>query len=136
MLLVQRGAHISVIARNQERLDRALERIQVRVHNILMLLLLLITHASQAARRDDSQQCYAYSYAVDTASGASASLDAASARFDGRCPDAVFLCAGRATPGFFVEQSEEMFEKGMRETYWAQAWSALVRVLYALNTCR
>ena len=62
---------------------------------------------------------------MNTEAGALASIKAASEPFDGRCPDAYFLIAGSATPGFFVEQDEASLRSGMDETYWAQAFSAL-----------
>lgn len=33
-------------------------------------------------------------------------------------PDTVFCCAGGAKPGFFLEQTEEDFEHGMKTDYW------------------
>jgi NADPH:quinone reductase-like Zn-dependent oxidoreductase len=36
VLLAQSGAHVTIVARDQDRLDRALGRLQVRVHNIPM----------------------------------------------------------------------------------------------------
>lgn len=35
-----------------------------------------------------------------------------------KVPDAVFCCAGGAKPGFFLEQTEADFEKGMKTDYW------------------
>lgn len=80
----------------------------------------------QKVRQSPSQKFYAYSFAVDKASEASAALEASTIPFDGKCPDALFLCAGKSRPGFFVEQSEELLVRTMEETYWAQAWTAFV----------
>jgi 3-dehydrosphinganine reductase len=41
-------------------------------------------------------------------------------------PDAMFLCAGKSTPGFFVEEDEDSLRQGMDNGYWVQAWSSLV----------
>lgn len=46
--------------------------------------------------------------------------------YDNVPPDAVFCCAGSSTPGFFVEQDETSMRNGFDQTYWAQAWTALV----------
>jgi len=54
-----------------------------------------------------------------------AALDAACQPHGGRNPDAMFLCAGKSTPGFFVEQDEDSLRQGMDNGYWVQAWSAL-----------
>lgn len=68
----------------------------------------------------------AHSFSVDSAEGATASLEAACAAHEGRAPDAVFLVAGASRPGFFVEQTEESLKRQMDQTFWAQAWSAWV----------
>ena len=65
---------------------------------------------------------------MNTAAGAEAALEAACEAHEGRCPDAQFFMAGASTPGLFVEQDEESLKKGMDQTYWCQAWSALVSV--------
>lgn len=88
---------------------------------------MLNTCATQSHRQFPEQLIEAYSFAVDEAKGAEDALDAASSPHGGAVPDAMFLVAGTARPGFFVEQTEESFALSMQETYWAQAWSALVR---------
>ncbi|KAI0090584.1 oxidoreductase [Irpex rosettiformis] len=105
ILLAKRGAHVSIVARNQERLDKALKDLE----NV---------------RQSPSQKFHGYSFAVDKAKEASAALEASTVPFDGKCPDALFLCAGKSRPGFFVEQTEELMVTTMEETYWAQAWTA------------
>ena len=62
-----------------------------------------------------------------TQEGAADALEAACVPHGGQTPDAVFLCAGYSTPGFFIEQTEESMRKGMDNTYWLAACSALVR---------
>lgn len=105
-LLAKKGAHVSIVARDQTRLQEALKKLE-------------------AARQSPDQIFKSYSYAVDNASEATAAIEAACQPHDGRCPDAHFLCAGKARPGWFVEQDEAMLKQCMEETYWAQAWSAL-----------
>ncbi|PSR73882.1 hypothetical protein PHLCEN_2v10302 [Hermanssonia centrifuga] len=106
VLLAKRGAHVSIVARNQERLDKAMLELE-------------------AARQSPDQIIKAYSYSVDQAKEAEAALEAVCGAHGGRSPDALFLCAGKSRPGFFVEQTEESMQMCMQETYWAQAWSAL-----------
>ncbi|KAH9951636.1 oxidoreductase [Amylocystis lapponica] len=106
ILLTKRGADVSIVARNKERLDKALEQLE-------------------AVRQAPTQVLKAYSYAVDSAARAEAALNASSEPHGGRCPDAVFLCAGAARPGFFVEHDEALLKQGMDDTYWVQAWTAL-----------
>jgi 3-dehydrosphinganine reductase len=72
-----------------------------------------------------------YSFPLDKKEAAADALEAACVPHGGQTPDAVFLCAGRATPGFFIEQTEESMRKGMDDTYWLAAWSAMVRSFLA-----
>lgn len=48
-------------------------------------------------------------------------------RFSGRAPDHVFLCAGFAKPGFFVQASERDLKQGLEGVYWVAVWTAQVR---------
>ncbi|KAI0706782.1 oxidoreductase [Cerioporus squamosus] len=105
-LLAQNGAHVSIVARDQAKLQKALEELE-------------------AARQHPKQVFRAYSFAVNTEDGSAAAIKAASEPFEGRCPDAFFLCAGASRPGFFVEQTEESLRAGMEQTYYAQAFTAL-----------
>lgn len=82
---------------------------------------------------DPDQKIHSYSYSLDTAEASSNAIEAASAPFEGRSPDAYFLLAGAATPKFFVEMSEEDMRKGMDEAYWVQAWSAFVSLTQNLS---
>ena len=64
---------------------------------------------------------------MDSEAESAAALNAAAEAHDGRCPDALFLCAGASRPGFFIEQTEESFKAGIQMTFGAQAFTALVR---------
>ena len=90
----------------------------------------------QAARQFPEQILRAYSYGVDSAKEAEAALDAVAAAHGGRCPDALFLCAGKSRPGFWIERTEEELRECMEETYWVQAWPALVSpTSFLFGTC-
>ncbi|KAI0719606.1 oxidoreductase [Cerioporus squamosus] len=104
--LAKAGAHVSIVARNQERLQSALIEVE-------------------KARRSPAQVFRCYSFSVSTEDGSAAAIKAASEPFDGRSPDAFFLCAGASRPGFFIEQSEASLKQGMEQTYYAQAFTAL-----------
>lgn len=84
----------------------------------------------QASRANPNQILRSYSYSLGTEKGAADALEAACEPHGGQTPDAFFLCAGRATPGFFLEQTEESMRKGMDDTYWLAAWSAMVCSLF------
>ena len=83
----------------------------------------------QTARQSPEQILRAYSYGVDSAKEAEAALDAVAQPHNGRCSDALFLCADKSRPGFWIEQTEAQLRECMDETYWVQAWPALVRTL-------
>lgn len=68
----------------------------------------------------------ALSFSVDTEDESAAVLKAAAKLHGGRCPDALFLCAGASRAGFFLEQTEETLQNGMQVTYGAQVYTALV----------
>jgi 3-dehydrosphinganine reductase len=80
----------------------------------------------QKARQNPEQVLKAYSFSLTDAASSAAALEAACQAHEGRNPDAVLLCAGASTPGFFVEEDEQSLRKGMDDGYWVQAWSALV----------
>ena len=64
---------------------------------------------------------------MTTAEGAREALQAVMNGHDGQVPDATFLCAGGATPKFFVEMTEEDLVRGLDMSFWVQAWTAWVR---------
>ncbi|KAJ7767637.1 oxidoreductase [Mycena metata] len=103
-LLTQKGAHVSIVARNQERLDQALSQLK-------------------SERKYPGQQLHAYSFSLYTAAESAAALDAACTKHGGNSPDAVFTCAGAARPMYFVEMTEEDLRRGMDDAYWVQAWT-------------
>ena len=94
-ILAQKGAHVTICARTQSKLESALSRVQARASN-------------------PSQQQLSYVVAdVSTFDGAKTAVAACKAQ----APDAVFCCAGGAKPGFFLTQSEADFAQGIRTDY-------------------
>ncbi|KAL0577687.1 3-dehydrosphinganine reductase [Marasmius crinis-equi] len=119
--MVQKGAHVSIVARNKERLDQALVTLEV----IMPLPSPPATNVrSQENRLNPNQKLNAYSFALDTAAESSKALNAACEAHDGHAPDAVFACAGSSKPKFFLEMSEDELANGMVNAYWVQAWTA------------
>ncbi|KAF5388152.1 hypothetical protein D9615_000466 [Tricholomella constricta] len=106
ILLTKKGADVSIVARDGERLRKALEQLE-------------------NSRQTPNQVLRMYSFSLHDAASSAAALEAASVGNGGKCPDAVFLCAGASRPGFFVEQDEASLRLGMDNGYWVQAWSAL-----------
>ncbi|CAE6424465.1 unnamed protein product [Rhizoctonia solani] len=104
-ILVKDGAHVSIVARNQEKLDQAITELE-------------------SLRISPEQVIKSYSFSLTDAAGSVAALDAASVPFEGRVPDALFLCAGASRPRFFIDDDAEALERGMRDAYWIQAYSA------------
>jgi len=104
-LLVAQGAHVSIVARDQTKLDAAIRSIE-------------------SSRVADSQIIRAYSFSLTDPVKAAAAIEAASAPHGGVPPHAFFLCAGSAKPGFFLEQSTQDLRDGFDNGYWVQAHSA------------
>ncbi|KAF8335049.1 uncharacterized protein EI90DRAFT_3280159 [Cantharellus anzutake] len=109
VLLVKAGAHVSIVARNQEKLDEAIKRLEsLRVH--------------------EGQIIKSYSFSLSSGDESTRALDAACALHGGKSPDALFLCAGASRPRFIVDSTEQDMLQGMVEGYWVQAWSAIAAV--------
>lgn len=88
----------------------------------------LFPRSLQNARQTPNQLLFAYSYDVGKDEEAETALREACKPHEGRSPDAVFLCAGKSTPGFFLEETASTLRRGMDEAYWVSAYSALVSV--------
>ncbi|KAG1822049.1 oxidoreductase [Suillus subaureus] len=104
-LLARKGAHVSIVARNQTKLDNALKELE-------------------ANRQSPDQVFKAFSFSLNTAEGSAAALQAASDAHGGQVPDAVFTCAGTAKPMYFLEMQPEDLSRGMENGFWIQAWTA------------
>ncbi|EJC99773.1 oxidoreductase [Fomitiporia mediterranea MF3/22] len=111
ILLVKKGANVTIVARNVENLKKAIAELE--------------------RHRQSSEQTFRYhSYSLSTSADSHAALDAECRALvqqsDGAVstPDAFFLCAGSSRPSFFVENTEEHLIQGMEQAYWVQAWSA------------
>ncbi|KAF6756246.1 oxidoreductase [Ephemerocybe angulata] len=103
-ILVAKGAHVSIVARDQAKLDAALVEME-------------------AARVSPSQKLQAKSADLLNATASTAALEAVCELHDGAAPDAVFTCAGSSKPMFFVEMTEQDMKDGMDYGYWVQAWT-------------
>ncbi|KAL9937851.1 hypothetical protein V8E36_003396 [Tilletia maclaganii] len=104
-LLASQGASVTICSRSQAKLDAALAEIQ------------------QASRDPTGGKGKAPTHRAISADlssfvGAKEALEKCAQGPDGSVPDTVFCCAGGAKPGFFVEQTEQDFEAGMRTDYW------------------
>lgn len=106
-MLSSQGAHVSIVARDSEKLADALAEIE-------------------GVRQSKDQIHQAFSFSLFTADDSRAALDAAAAKHGGVPPDIVFLCAGKAIPRFFVEYTEAELVDGMNYGYWVQAWTAWI----------
>ncbi|KAG1839561.1 hypothetical protein DFJ58DRAFT_812053 [Suillus subalutaceus] len=104
-LVARKGAHVSIVARNQSKLDDALKELE-------------------ANRQSPDQVFKAFSFSLNTAEESAAALQAASDAHGGQVPDAVFACAGTAKPMFLLEMQPEDLSRGMENVYWVQAWTA------------
>ncbi|KAJ7301166.1 oxidoreductase [Mycena albidolilacea] len=106
LLLAKKGAHVSIVARNQAKLDSALA-------------------AMESYRQYPDQLLTVYSFSLNTAAESAAALEAVCKPHGGHAPDAVFACAGSSKPKFLLEMSAEDMEQGMINGYWVQVWTAM-----------
>ncbi|KAJ6577430.1 oxidoreductase [Mycena capillaripes] len=106
-ILTGKGAHVSIVARRQESLDKALQ-------------------AMEKCRKYPNQILAAYSYDLDTAAASAAALEAVCKPYNNQSPDAIFTCAGSQKPKFFMDMSEDDLKQGMVQGYWVQAWTVMV----------
>ncbi|TFY69728.1 hypothetical protein EVG20_g3024 [Dentipellis fragilis] len=104
-ILASRGAHVSIVARDEKKLASAIQEIE-------------------KCRRDPKQIIQSFSHSVLTAVQSKAALDDVVATHHGSAPDVVFLCAGKSKPRFFLEYTPEELSEGMDDAYWAQVWTA------------
>ncbi|KAJ9121604.1 hypothetical protein QFC22_002223 [Naganishia vaughanmartiniae] len=105
--LARQGAHVTIVARDTKKLVEA--QAQIKSHRILQSQRIVAISAdltSQATSRE------AYHDAIK--------------QQEGQVPDNVFLCAGHAKPGFFVEADEKDLRSGLDGTYWVSAWTAQI----------
>ncbi|KNZ78088.1 3-ketodihydrosphingosine reductase TSC10, partial [Termitomyces sp. J132] len=105
VILAKRGANVSIVARNQKRLDDALAELE-------------------KVRKSPEQKLRAYSFSLDRAQESADALCAVCEPYNGQAPDAIFACAGASKPMFFVEMEEADLIDGMTMGYWVQAWTA------------
>jgi len=104
-LLVKKGANVIIVARNVDKLKAAIEELETE--------------------RQNEQQRFTYlSFELNNLVGTEGAVSAAWEWNNGAAPDAFFLCAGSATPMFFIETSEQDLMKSMEQAYWVQAFSA------------
>lgn len=104
-LVARKGAHVSIVARTQSKLDDALKELE-------------------ANRQSPDQIFKAFSFSLNTAEESAAALQAASDAHGGKVPDAVFACAGASKPMYLLEMQPEDLSRGMANGYWVQAWTA------------
>lgn len=121
------------MARNQERLDKALTQIEVR-YIPQFKETSFISHSFQAVRQTPNQLLKAYSYPLTNATDSAAALHAVCEPHGGQAPDAIFTCAGSSKPKFFMEMTEDDLTQGMDNGYWVQAWTAFVCDITVLLT--
>ncbi|KAJ1912018.1 3-dehydrosphinganine reductase [Mycoemilia scoparia] len=105
MLLVKRGANVTIVARNETKLKEAAEEIR----------------AFQVSR---DQKVIYISADCASPSGTKEAIKKASDEHNGQIPYHVFLCAGQSLPGMFIEQDPSVFERNMNINYLGSVYTA------------
>lgn len=129
ILLSQHGADVSIVARNEDNLQAAIKKLEVRPLAFRAGRWSAYRPFFQAASQSVDQKFAWYSHSLTSAKESQEALRAVIAGHNGDIPDCVFLCAGGSKPKFFVEMSEEELIHGMDMGYWVQAWTAWVCIL-------
>nr|CDI54450.1 related to 3-ketosphinganine reductase [Melanopsichium pennsylvanicum 4] len=93
-LLATKGANVTICSRTESKLREAVQQVI-------------------KAAKSPQQRIEYIAADVSTFDGAKVAIDGCS-----MVPDTVFCCAGGAKPGFFLEQTESDFEKGIKTDYW------------------
>ncbi|KAJ7746369.1 hypothetical protein B0H16DRAFT_1557195 [Mycena metata] len=107
LILASQGAHVSIVGRNQARLNEALQAIE-------------------KCRKRPDQLFAVYSFDLSTYAGSADALGAVCKAHDDRSPDAIFNCAGSSKPMFLVNMTEHDMSAGMIQGYWVQAWTTML----------
>ncbi|CAG8533096.1 3174_t:CDS:2 [Paraglomus occultum] len=105
ILLAKKGAHVSIVARNKQILDNAIDEIQAEKlypHQTITSVAADVTDHSQVVR----------------------AFDEVTAKHDGKTPDYVICCAGATHPRLFLEQPIKEFEDTMRLNYFGSLFVA------------
>ncbi|KAJ9091376.1 hypothetical protein QFC21_007231 [Naganishia friedmannii] len=105
--LARQGAHVTIVARDTKKLVEA--QAQINTH-----------------RTSESQRIVAISADLTSQATSREAYHDAIKQQHGQVPDNVFLCAGHAKPGFFVEVDEKDLRSGLDGTYWVSAWTAQI----------
>ncbi|CAO1636071.1 unnamed protein product [Sympodiomycopsis kandeliae] len=104
--LASQGAHVTLVARSETKLEKAAE-------------------AAFSARKSEAQKISFFPADVSSFAGAKEAIEWSASKSEkrtihscsasvGEIPDAVFACAGGASPGFFLHQKEEDFQAGIK----------------------
>ncbi|RKP09499.1 hypothetical protein THASP1DRAFT_5903, partial [Thamnocephalis sphaerospora] len=105
--LAREGAHVTIVARNQEALQKAAQEIE-------------------AERKSADQRVQWISADISVAEQAVAAIRRAKADFDGMTPELIFTCAGISYPRYFVTQELAEFDAGMQVNYMGTLYTAHV----------
>jgi len=136
ILLARMGAHIAIVARNQQKLDDALTEIKVRLfRSLLQWMDISLTRVTpQAAARDPTQKFLAVSADLTTGPATTDAFEAIAASLG--VPDIVWQCAGGTKPGYFKDYSSAELEAEMAMNYFTALHTAhcAVRMMTASPT--
>lgn len=107
MILVKRGAHVTIVARDPTRLGQAEQELKVRPSVILIFQCL---QADKKSLAKSGQIIQSIPADLTQSSTSTEALEKSSIAHGGKCPDHVYLCAGFSKPKFMVDSSEEEFK--------------------------
>jgi 3-dehydrosphinganine reductase len=107
VILVKRGAHVTIVARDPTRLIQAEQELKVRPSVILISKCL---HSNIKSIAKPGQIIQSIPADLTQSKTSTEALEKSSIAHGGRCPDHVYLCAGFSKPKFMVDSTEEEFK--------------------------
>lgn len=120
MELSKRGAHITIVARDSQKLSEAIDTIKV-IHNMHPYL-------QNVAKYPDAQKFSFISANVTDAKAGQVAFESANSSPEIGPVDWVFTCAGAAIPGFFKDQIANDFERGIALNYLGTLYTLKVAI--------
>jgi len=103
-ILVERGAHVTIVARGLKQLEETEEELK--------------------AIASPSQRIHFITADLTSAEESERAVREAARAHEGRCPDMFFLCAGSSFPELFIDVTADKLKRGFDLGFWVQAYTA------------
>jgi 3-dehydrosphinganine reductase len=120
--LAKKGANLAIVARDQKKLEAAVDSITVRLH--VRTEDLANEAPQQSALKPRSQKIHSFSADLRDAQECTRVIKEISSWNNDSPPDIVWCCAGQSLPSLFIEAPPEQLKGQMDTVYWSAAFTA------------